>query len=174
MARDLIGAVLCVHTGARQSVIRAAIIETEAYIGPHDLACHASKGRTKRTEVMFSSAGTVYVYLIYGIYEMLNVVTGPKGYPAAVLLRGAGEWDGPGKLTRALGVCRSRHNGLQLGVEEGIWIERGSPVPDEEVFIGPRVGVSYAQQWAHTPLRYVHHPAGQTSPSSFGAGSNYV
>src|SRR5579863_3154453 len=109
LAQALIGKIL-VHRTERRTY-RARIIETEAYLGPQDLASHASKGRTRRTEVMFGPAGHAYVYLIYGMYEMLNVVTGVKGEAHAVLLRGAvpvDDWkvdlSGPGRLTRALRI----------------------------------------------------------------------
>src|SRR5262249_28854033 len=93
---------------------RARIVETEAYVGAHDLACHASKGRTRRTEVMFGPGGFAYVYFIYGMYDMLNFVTGKSGDPQAVLIRGAlpldgwkADLSGPGKLTRAMHVTRA-------------------------------------------------------------------
>src|SRR5688500_18059222 len=115
VANDLIGSVLI--RGNR----RARIVETEAYIGEHDLACHASKGRTNRTEVMFGEAGHAYVYCIYGMYDMLNIVTGRIGTAQAVLIRAAeplDDWDadlsGPGKLCRALGITVKKDNGLDL------------------------------------------------------------
>jgi len=87
VARDLLGATLCVRR--REGTARVRVVETEAYVGPHDLACHAARGRTRRTEVMFGPAGHAYVYLIYGMYDMLNVVTGTEGDPQAVLVRAA-------------------------------------------------------------------------------------
>ena len=105
VARDLLGKVLVrENSGQRQW---AVINEVEAYIGPHDLACHAAKGRTPRTAVMFGPAGFWYVYFIYGIHWMLNVVTEREGYAAAVLIRGAGRWNGPAKLTRALSIDKN-------------------------------------------------------------------
>jgi DNA-3-methyladenine glycosylase len=95
------------------------ITETEAYIGPHDLACHAAKGRTKRTEVMFGPAGTLYVYMVYGVHWMLNVVTGPIGYPAAVLIRSLEGVSGPGRLTKALGITGAC-NGLAATEPTGV------------------------------------------------------
>src|SRR5690349_9239131 len=102
VARELVGKVLVHVIGGK--TLRARIVETEAYVGPHDLACHASKGRTTRTEVMFGEAGHAYVYFIYGMYDMLNIVTGKVGEPQAVLIRAAeplDEWradlSGPGK-----------------------------------------------------------------------------
>src|SRR5690606_21154298 len=89
VARELLGKFLIVKQG--DCKLEFMIKETEAYVGPHDLACHASKGKTKRTEVMYGEAGTIYMYLIYGMYWMLNIVTGERDYPAAVLIRSAGE-----------------------------------------------------------------------------------
>src|SRR5438874_9276084 len=97
VSRELLGKFLIRQLGDRQ--IALPITETEAYIGPQDLACHASRGRTTRTDVMFGPGGHWYVYFIYGIHWMLNVVTGTEGHPSAVLLRGAGPYDGPAKLT---------------------------------------------------------------------------
>ncbi|NCN52555.1 DNA-3-methyladenine glycosylase [Candidatus Parcubacteria bacterium] len=154
VARELLGCTLCVQPIGSKDVHRLIITETEAYLGPHDLACHSSKGRTKRTETLFHDAGTIYVYLIYGMYSMLNVVTGVKDYPAAVLIRGAGKYDGPGKLTKALKVTRDFDN-LPLGKKSGIWIEGGEPIPESRVSMTPRIGVSYAGAWADKKLRFV-------------------
>src|SRR5438477_4414403 len=106
VARDLIGKILVRRIDTKE--FRARIVETEAYVGEHDLACHAAKGRTARTEIMFGRAGHAYVYFIYGMYDMLNIVTGAAGVAQAVLIRAAeplDDWDadlsGPGKLTRA-------------------------------------------------------------------------
>lgn len=112
VARELLGCTLCVK------VEGIVIHETEAYVGPHDLANHASKGRTPRTDVMFRKAGTIYIYLIYGMYEMLNFVTGEVDYPAAVLIREVGEYTGPGKLTKALHITRAI-NGKMLEKRRG-------------------------------------------------------
>ena len=102
VARDLVGKVL-VH-----GELRLRITETEAYCGESDTACHASKGRTKRTEVMYQKAGTIYIYLCYGIHWMLNIVTGEENEPEAVLIRACeGKFGGPGKLTKALGITGS-------------------------------------------------------------------
>ena len=97
VARDLAGRMLVRRTGGKRTAL--TITETEAYLNQHDLACHAARGRTARTEVMYGPPGTLYVYLVYGLHWMLNVVTGPPGYPAAV--RGAGHLRGPGRLWRA-------------------------------------------------------------------------
>lgn len=135
---------------------RAAIIhETEAYIGPHDLACHASRGRTARTEVMFGPAGFWYVYFIYGMHWMLNVVTSRNGHPAAVLVRGAGPWIGPARLTKALSIDRAL-NGQPASPESGLWVEdRGYQMPRGAIRRTPRIGVDYSGEWAARPYRFV-------------------
>ena len=152
VARDLIGRTLVRVRGDREE--RFTICETEAYVGPEDLACHASKGRTKRTEVMYGPPGTMYVYLIYGMYWMFNIVVREEGFPGAVLIRGAGQYDGPGKLTRALDIVNIM-NGETLGRGSGIWIEEGREIPDEDVLITPRIGVDYAGEWKDKMLRFV-------------------
>src|SRR5579863_7193195 len=118
LAQALIGKIL-VHRTERRTY-RARIVETEAYLGPQDLASHSSKGRTKRTEVMFGRAGHAYVYFIYGMYDMFNIVAGKTGNAHAVLIRAAeplGGWradlSGPGKLARAFRITRA-HNGMDL------------------------------------------------------------
>jgi len=147
------------------------IVETEAYVGPRDLACHASKGRTARTEVMFGPAGHAYVYFIYGFYNMLNLVTEAKDYPAAVLIRAVEPVDGidlmksrrrvgklrdlasgPGKLCQAFAVDRSL-NGADL-CDGLLYVEdRGEPVPKFQAT--PRIGVDYAGKWTTKPYRYL-------------------
>jgi DNA-3-methyladenine glycosylase len=147
------------------------VVETEAYIGPQDLACHASKGRTARTEVMFGPAGHAYVYFIYGFYNMLNLVTEVKGYPAAVLIRAAEPVDGielmktrrqngalrnlasgPGKLCQAFAVDRSL-NGADLRGNVLYLEDRGEPVPKFRAT--PRIGVDYAGKWKAKPYRFL-------------------
>jgi DNA-3-methyladenine glycosylase len=156
VAQDLIGAILTHQTGRQE--YRARIVETEAYVGPHDLACHASRGRTRRTEVMFGPGGRAYVYFIYGMYEMFNIVTGRSGDPQAVLIRAAeplGKWEadlsGPGKLTRAFQINRSM-NGLDLTGDE-LYLTAG---PDDRphIMATKRVGVDYAQDWKDALLRF--------------------
>ncbi|WHZ23313.1 MAG: DNA-3-methyladenine glycosylase II [Nitrospira sp.] len=156
VARSLIGKYLIRENGRGR--IAGKIIETEAYIGPEDKACHASKGRTARTEVLFGPPGHAYVYLCYGMYEMLNVVTEAEGFPAAILLR-AVECDGtlidgPGRLTRAFDVDR-RLNRLDLTAGEALWFEdRGEVVLRGSVKTHPRIGVDYAGEWAKKPWRF--------------------
>ena len=154
-ARGLLGMVL-VHGDAR-----ARIVETEAYVGAHDLACHAAKGRTARTEVLFGPPGLAYVYLIYGMYHCLNVVTGPEGHAAAVLLRaaepltpGLGALDGPGKLCRALAIDR-RFNRIDLCDPNSPLRLEQSDGPRVRIARGPRVGVDYAGSWAAKPYRFM-------------------
>lgn len=169
VARELLG-----HWLVRRlddgSVRRARITETEAYDGPADRACHASKGRTARTEVMYGPAGRWYVYLCYGIHEMLNLVTGPKDFPAAVLIRGVEGVTGPGRVTKAFGVGRALNgtSAADADAPGALWIERGgpgvgrgedvgadAPVLPHEVLAGPRVGVDYAgPEWAEKPWRF--------------------
>jgi DNA-3-methyladenine glycosylase len=157
VARDLLGAVLAVR-GDDGKTTRHVVHETEAYLGGHDLACHGAKGMTPRNAVMFGPAGHWYVYLCYGIHWMLNIVTGPEGVPAAVLLRGAGRFTGPGRVTRGLRIDRAR-NGRAACRRSGLWLERGGPVPRGLVRRTPRIGVGYAGEWAEKPLRFVVDPA---------------
>jgi DNA-3-methyladenine glycosylase len=156
VARDLVGCLL-VHRRRRRFLV-GRIVETEAYVGPHDLACHASHGRTARTDVMFGPPGHAYVYLIYGMHHCLNVVTGREGYPAAVLLRALEpvqnirmSTSGPGRLTRAMGIDR-RHNRADL-CSGDLFLARPDR-PRGRVVTSPRVGVEYAGQWAKEPSRF--------------------
>lgn len=157
LARNLIGAIL-VHR-VRGKVYRARIVETEAYIGPHDLASHSSKGRTRRTEVMFGPAGRAYVYLVYGMYEMFNIVAGETGSGQAVLIRAAEPLDnwkadlsGPGKLTRAFKITRSA-NGLEL-TGDRIYLLK-DPRCRPTLRRSKRIGVDYAGVWKDALLRFV-------------------
>ena len=127
VASDLIGCHLVRKRGRK--VLKHRITETEAYIGPHDLACHASRGRTIRTEPMFGPAGTLYIYLIYGLHWMLNVVTGPVDYPAAVLIRSVDTITGPGRLTRALRITAALNNHVATNQENLWFVEDASRDP---------------------------------------------
>lgn len=154
VAKELLGCTLCVRT--KKGVERHVINEVEAYLGPHDLACHAANGRrTQKTEVMYAEAGTIYAYLVYGMYIMLNFVTGPKDYPAAVLIRGAGEYDGPGKLTKYLYITKHYNNKLS-GKKTGLWVEGpAGTVPLKQIKTSPRIGIDYAgPRWAKKHLRF--------------------
>jgi len=152
VARKLLGAFLVCETNGR--VRRCKITETEAYEGEEDRANHASRGRTKRTEVMYGPAGMWYVYLCYGMHNMLNVVTGAESHPAAVLIRGTEEISGPGRLTRDLGITREFY-GHAAAPENGLWLERGESIPDSCVSKLPRVGVDYAGEWAKKEWRFL-------------------
>lgn len=149
VAEELIGKHLVVRGASHM------ITEVEAYDGPEDRACHAAKGCTARTAPMLGPAGHWYVYLCYGMYWMLNIVTGEEGYPAAVLIRGVGDLDGPGKLTKHLKIDR-RFNGLSAAEETGLWVEdRGERIDVERIRRTPRIGVAYAGEWAAKPYRFV-------------------
>jgi DNA-3-methyladenine glycosylase len=129
------------------------ITEVEAYNGNGDLACHASKGKTQRTEVMFREGGMVYVYLIYGMYWMLNIVTGKENDAAAVLIRGVEGISGPGRLGKALQLDKSFY-GENLFVSERIWIEDGERVGI--ISTSPRIGINYAgEPWISKPWRFL-------------------
>ncbi|NDC55134.1 MAG: DNA-3-methyladenine glycosylase [Planctomycetia bacterium] len=158
VARDLLGCVLAVRA-ADGGVTRHVVFETEAYLGAHDLACHGSKGMTRRNAVMFGPAGRWYVYLCYGMHWMLNIVTGDEGVPAAVLVRGAGAFVGPGRVTRGLGIDKA-FDGEPASRRAGLWFENaGIAVPRRLVERTPRIGVGYAGAWAEKPLRFVVDPA---------------
>ena len=175
VARGLLGKYLIRTDG--HGTLTGRIVEVEAYVGPHDLACHASRGRTKRTDVLFGPPGIAYVYLIYGMYHCFNVVTEREGYPAAVLIRavdlnasavgtnGIGKSpealiNGPGRVCRALSIDLEL-NRWDLTVGRKLWIEdRGERTPTSHVITSPRIGVDYAGEWAAKPWRFVlsYHP----------------
>ena len=170
VARDLLGTLLVSEVGGVR--VAGEIVETEAYVGPHDAASHAWEkfGRTKRNDAMFGAAGTCYVYLIYGFHWCINVVTGGEGYPAAVLVRAArpvegietarerrpGRPDrelmrGPGNLARALGVT-GEQNYHPLD-RPPLWLAAGRAIADADVASGPRIGIA-AHRAADWPLRF--------------------
>ena len=171
VARDLLGKTLLRRQQGR--LVGGIIVETEAYLGEEDTACHASRGCTPRTQVMYGPAGHYYVYLIYGMYHMLNIVTGEEGHPQAVLVRalrpvlgvermaarrgGVPEkhlCDGPGKLCQALAIDRS-FNGLAVDGGD-LWLEDAPPVDDAGISAGPRVGIGYAsEEDQQRPWRFV-------------------
>lgn len=128
------------------------ITETEAYMGEEDLACHASKGRTTRTEIMYARGGFVYVYLIYGVYWMLNVVSGGNEQPQAVLIRGLETINGPGRLTKQLLIDQTFY-GEDLLSSPRIWIEDSELKP--EFLRTPRIGIDYAGKWKDRPWRFL-------------------
>lgn len=146
VAKDLVGKVL-VHNGKR-----LRIAETEAYCGEADTACHAHKGRTKRTEVMYMKAGTIYIYLCYGMHWLLNIVTGDENQPEAVLIRACVEANGPAKLTKALDITGELNRCSIVG--DQLWIEDDGFVCD--VATDKRVGIGYAtQEDQDKPWRFI-------------------
>ena len=158
IARELIGMHLVHDDG--HAVRAGRIVETEAYLGPRDLAAHSSRGRTARTEVMFGPAGQAYVYFIYGFWNCLNVVTGAAGVPHAVLVRAleplegiADRTWGPGLLCRALHIDR-RLNGVDL-TGDVLWLERApARAPPVRIARSTRIGVDYAGEWARRRWRF--------------------
>jgi DNA-3-methyladenine glycosylase len=150
VAPELLGKFLCRRMGDG-GLLSYRITETEAYDGNGDLACHASKGRTDRTEIMFHEGGLVYVYLIYGMYWMLNVVTGATGNAQAVLIRGLEHCYGPGRLTKAMQIDKSFY-GEDLCESERIWIASDGNTP--ELLTGKRIGIDYSGEWKHKEWRY--------------------
>jgi len=169
VARNLLGKILVRRLNGNN--LAGKIVETEAYNGPEDLACHASKGKTPRTAIMFEKGGCAYVYMIYGVYFCLNVVTEAEGYPAAVLIRAIEPTErvntmrklrgfplrdqdiasGPGKLCMAMGIDK-RLNGANLAGDT-LWIEDRKLFVDK-VEVSPRVGVDYAGDYKDKPWRF--------------------
>jgi len=167
VARELLGAVLECHSA--DGVVSARIVETEAYLGEHDLACHAAAGRTARTEPLYGRPGIAYVYFIYGMYWCFNAVTRAEHEPSAVLVRAVEPLsgielirarrpkvrrdvdltNGPGKLCLALGID-ARYNSVALD-RPPLLIRAGDAVPDHNVTITPRIGISQCADW---PLRW--------------------
>ena len=141
VARELVGKWL-VRRLPSGEVLRLRISETEAYCGEADTACHAHKGRTKRTEVLYADAGTIYIYLCYGMHWLLNVVTGDQEDPQAVLIRACVDAPGPARLTKALGINGDLNRGSICGDE--LWIEDDGG--DCDVVTDKRVGIGYASQ----------------------------
>lgn len=169
VARDLLGKFLvhCMGEGPRAG----RIVETEAYVGPDDRASHASRGKTKRTALMFGPPGYAYVYLIYGMYHCFNVVTETEGYPAAVLIRALEPMltkdqirvegknnleklaSGPGKLCRYLQIDRQL-NGVDL-CGSVLYIEdRGRRIQPEDIVAAQRIGIDYAGEWKEKLWRF--------------------
>jgi DNA-3-methyladenine glycosylase len=167
VARDLLGAIL--RCTSPEGVASGRIVETEAYLGEHDLACHAAAGLTARTKWLYGPPGTAYVYFIYGVHWCFNAVTRSAGLPSAVLIRAVEPVEGmelmrtrrgvvrdrdlangPGKLCAALGIT-GEVNGMPLR-ESAIEILQGEPVPDANVAITPRIGITKCAAW---PLRWL-------------------
>ena len=150
VAQELLGKYLVRRVGGK--VIATRITETEAYCGRNDLACHASKGLTERTRIMFGPPARAYIYLIYGMYHCLNVVTEKEGYPAAVLIRGCELANGPGKLCRELKINK-KLNGIDLCGSKELWFEDRVERP-AKINKGNRIGVDYAGKWKDKLWRF--------------------
>ncbi len=162
IAQDLLGCFLIRKIGRK--IIKGVITETEAYVGENDLACHASRGRTPRTEIMYSETGHAYIYLIYGMYYCLNIVTERKNFPAAVLIRsvkveGADckKTNGPGKVCRYFKIDK-KLNSWDMTKGEKLWIEKKKPAFAKtmagEVKKSKRIGVDYAKHCRHYLWRF--------------------
>lgn len=169
VARDLLGCII--ETAVDGIRCRARIVETEAYLGEHDPACHAAVGRTPRTEVLYGSPGLAYVYFVYGMHWCANAVTRRAGLPSAVLIRAAEPVEGievmrrrrggqhadrdltsgPGRLCQAMGISGDAHHGRPLWVR-GLRILNGPRMPRARVAVTPRIGVNVAADW---PLRFI-------------------
>jgi len=158
VARDLLGRTLCRRLEDGRT-LRGRITEVEAYDGPDDRASHAHRGRTRRNTPMFEPGGIAYVYLVYGMHHCLNLVTGERGYPAAVLVRATDpptdgcRTSGPGLVARAFGIDRGLDGASVVGRE--LWLEHGAPVDDRHVRRTARIGVDYAGAWARRRYRFV-------------------
>jgi DNA-3-methyladenine glycosylase len=152
VAPELLGKRLVRRFGS-EKIGRYIITEVEAYSAPYDLACHASKGKTTRTEVMFRGGGLVYVYFIYGMYWMLNIVTGEAGEASAVLIRGLEGVSGPGRVGKTLQLDKSFY-GEELYTSNRLWIENTTLTPEYKCL--PRVGINYAgEPWISKPWRFL-------------------
>lgn len=177
VAQNLLGCFLIRKIGRK--IIRGTITETEAYIGEEDLACHASRGRTPRTEIMYGQAGHAYIYMIYGMYHCLNIVTERKNFPAAALIRGVkliklpvtfrakgyrgkkgsdemGEiekLDGPGKVCQYFKIDK-RLNRCDLTKKEKLWVEQGVKVKKSKIKKSKRIGIDYAKHCKHYLWRF--------------------
>ena len=152
VAENLLGKIL-VRRFDDGETQRYIITETEAYCGEEDIACHAAKGRTKRTEVMYQQGGSIYVYLIYGMYWLLNFVTGKENQPQAVLIRGLKGIDGPGRVGKILQLDKSFYGEITFESTR-LWLEDAPKIAD---FITlPRIGVEYSGEvWKNKPWRYI-------------------
>lgn len=161
LAPALIGKLLCrkipeterTDGGIGDQIIKLRITETECYFGEEDTACHASHGKTNRNQVMYLEGGVAYVYLCYGIHSLINVVSGPKDFPEAVLLRGVEGFDGPGKLTKAMNIDQS-FNGESFITSSRIWIEDDGTSLNYSK--SKRIGIDYAtEQYRNILWRFI-------------------
>lgn len=155
VAQEMLGKFLCRKTSLRRRTSKCYMItEVEAYDGFKDKASHAHRGKTARNAPMFDEAGRWYVYFTYGMHWMLNIVTGPKNYPAAVLIRGVKEINGPAKLTKFLKIDK-RFNNKPASRLAGLWIaDHGVKIKKSQIKRSPRVGVDYSGRWAKKPLHF--------------------
>jgi len=152
VAPDLIGKNL-VRKFNDGELFRGRITEVEVYRGEEDLACHASKGRTSRTEIMYHSGGVIYVYLIYGMYWMLNLVTGKENIPQAILIRSLEDISGPGRITRQLKIDGTFY-GTNLMESGKLWLEDTNELSKYNT--APRIGVDYAGEvWKNKQWRFI-------------------
>lgn len=155
VAQGLLGKFLVIQPSKKAKKIQAMITETEAYCGKKDLACHSAKGRTLRTEVMFGPPGHAYVYIVYGMYFCLNVVTKDIDQPEAVLIRGVADINGPGKLCKVFKITK-KHNGLDMTKGNILWIEdRGIKIKSNQIKKSPRIGIDYAGEYKNKKWRFV-------------------
>jgi DNA-3-methyladenine glycosylase len=151
VAPEIPGKILVVKT-PEGHLGRYRITDVEAYRGSEDRACHAFKGRTPRTEIMFDEGGRLYIYFIYGMYWMLNIVTSIKDNPQAVLIRGVDGISGPGRLTKSLGIDKT-FNGEDITISDRIWLEDGCNI--YKINTGTRIGIDYAGDlWKNKPWRF--------------------
>jgi len=151
VAPKLLGKTI-VKSNQNGTKVNYLISDVEVYYGEEDLACHASKGRTQRTEIMYHSGGYIYMYLIYGIHWMFNIVTGRIDHPQAILIRGVNNISGPGKLTKELGLNKNYY-AEDLSTSSRIWIENATDI--EAYHTAKRVGIDYAgEYWKNKLWRY--------------------
>jgi DNA-3-methyladenine glycosylase len=158
VAKELLGKFLVHRAGGLEKI--GKIVEVEAYLGPHDLASHSSRGLTERTRVMFGPPGYVYVYMIYGMYNCVNVVTEAEGHASAVLIRALEpikninqSTRGPGLLCKALGIDK-KLNGHDLWSNDLFIAESAAPEEKFTLVKKPRIGVDYAKHWSKRLLRF--------------------
>lgn len=165
VGRELLGKYLVRATNGKESAL--LITDLEVYDGLNDRASHAFRGKTPRNQVMWSDAGRLYIYFVYGMHWMLNVVIGRKDYPAAILIRGAGGVSGPARLTAHLHIS-GEQNGRLATPATGVWFEdRGVSVRRGNYRRAARVGVAYAGEvWAQKPYRFILNPSFYTRYTS--------
>ena len=149
----LLGKILC--RGIEGRIVKAKITETECYFGENDTACHAYKGKTDRTKILYERGGKAYIYLCYGIHYLLNIVTGAENVPQAVLIRGIEKYNGPGKLTKYLKIDKNS-NGENLITSDKIWLENNENELVYDFTALPRIGIDYAtEEYRNKPWRFL-------------------